>query len=108
MMKKLWNDEVGAIVSAELVLVLTILVIGMIAGLASLRDAVVSELADVAQAIANVNQGYQYGGITAHCAATAGSFFRDQQDFCDGGADQAGGQQSKCVAICGPAAPEGS
>ena len=106
MMKKLWNDEVGAIVSAELVLVLTILVIGMIAGLASLRDAVVSELADVAQAIANVNQSYSYGGITAHCAATAGSQFIDLVDFCDGAA-LTGGQASKCVTICGAATPEG-
>ena len=33
MLKRLWNDEGGAIISAELVLVATILVIGMIVGL---------------------------------------------------------------------------
>ena len=33
MLKKLWNDEVGVILSAELVLIATILVIGMIVGL---------------------------------------------------------------------------
>ena len=56
MMKNLWNDEAGFIVSAELVLVATILVIGMITGLTSVRDAVITELADVGGAIGAVNR----------------------------------------------------
>jgi Flp pilus assembly pilin Flp len=83
MLKRLWNDEGGAIISAELVLVATILVIGMIVGLKSVRDAVVSELADVGQAIANINQSYRYGGVTGHFAQTMGSSFADNYDFCD-------------------------
>jgi Flp pilus assembly pilin Flp len=83
MLRKLWNDEAGAIVSAEIVLVATILVIAMVTGLASLRDAVVTELADVGQAIANVDQSYTVGAVTAHSAATASSAFDDTFDFCD-------------------------
>jgi Flp pilus assembly pilin Flp len=102
MMKRLWNDEVGAVVSAELVLVLTILVIGMIVGLAAVRDAVVTELADVAQAIANIDQTYSYPSIAGHHSFTGGGIFVDLQDFCDGAA-AAGGQNSKCVTIgCAP------
>jgi hypothetical protein len=83
MLKRLWNDEAGFIVSAELVLIATILVIGMIVGLVSVRDQVVQELADVAGAIAELNQSYSFSGITGHTSATAGSEFADETDFCD-------------------------
>jgi len=83
MLRKLWNDEAGAIVSAEIVLVATILVIAMVTGLASLRDAVVTELADVGAAIGNMDQSYTVGGIVAHSAAVASSGFADASDFCD-------------------------
>ena len=56
MLKRLWSEETGAIVSAEIMLVMTILVIGVIVGLKSVRDSVVTELADVAQALGNIDQ----------------------------------------------------
>jgi len=104
MMRKLWNDEVGAVVSAELVLVLTILVIGMITGLASLRDAVITELADVGGAIASVNQSYSYAGVTAHSSTTGGSAFVDLIDFCDLTTAANPGQQTRCLVVGGQAA----
>src|SRR5262245_33287117 len=99
MMKKLWNDEAGFIVSAELVLVATILVIGMITGLTSVRDAVITELADVGGAIGSINQSFAYGGASAHCANTAGSAFVDLLDFCD---TNTAGQESnsRCLSVC--------
>ena len=99
MMKNLWNDEAGFIVSAELVLVATILVIGMITGLTSVRDAVITELADVGGAIGAINQSYTYGGASAHCATTAGSQFTDFLDFCDTTNDPQQ-QNSRCLSIC--------
>ena len=36
----LWNDDVGFIVSIELILIATIAVIGLMAGLTAIRDAV--------------------------------------------------------------------
>ena len=99
MLKRLWNEEVGAIVSAEIMLVATILVIGAIVGLKSVRDSVVTELADVAQALGNVNQSYSYSGVSGHHAFSAGAAFTDNADFCDNaGATDAG--NSKCVVIC--------
>jgi Flp pilus assembly pilin Flp len=101
MLRKLWNDEAGAVISAEIVLVATILVIGMVVGLKSVRDSVVTELADVAQAIANLDQSYSYTAINGHGAGTAGSFFLDANDFCDTAADiDVGSTDSKCVNVC--------
>lgn len=98
MLKSLWKDECGAIVSTELVLVITILGIGMIVGLTTLRNAVVSELADTANAVNNVNQSYSYAGRTGHDSASAGSVFTDQTDYCDAN-DDAAGSDAQCVAV---------
>ena len=101
MFRKLWNDENGFIVSSELVLIATILVIGMIVGLKSVRDSVVTELADVAQAIANLDQSYSYSGTQGHAAFTDGSIFTDAEDFCDS-AQNLNDINNKCVLVAVP------
>ena len=84
---KLWNDECGAIISAELVLVMTILGIGMIVGLKAVQLAVVQELNDVAAAVGSINQSYSYAGLANYCGEyggwTAGSSYTDHGDVCD-------------------------
>ncbi|MDA0832376.1 MAG: hypothetical protein O2955_08480 [Planctomycetota bacterium] len=105
MLRKLWNDEAGFIVSAELVLVATILVIGMIVGLSEVQHAVVQELGDVGEAIGSVNQSYGYTGFSAKKSGlkggiksfTAGSLFNDITDDCD---------NNQCDLACDPAMPE--
>ena len=92
MLKNLWNNEAGFIISAELTLVLTIAVIGMVVGLSHVALAVNEELSDVAQAIGSLNQSFSFTGF--HCCAcpatggftsqTAGSSFVDTPDICDG------------------------
>ena len=82
-LRKLWNDEAGFIISSELVLVATLLVIGMIVGLTSLRNQVVQELVDVGQAIGYISQGYEYFGVSKQSVAnTDGSGWDDLRDFC--------------------------
>ena len=89
MLRTLLNDEAGFIVSAELVLVATILVIGMIVGLSEIQHAVVAELGDVAEAIGALDQSYNYRGIRADLegagehASCSGSGFNDEEDDCD-------------------------
>jgi hypothetical protein len=101
----LWNDENGFIVSAELILVSTILVIGMVVGLQTIRETVTTEMADVAAAIGSLNQSYNFGGMTGASSSIAGSSFVDYTDFCDATAQNtAGGQQ--CVGIIFAATPE--
>ena len=99
MLLRLWKEETGAIVSAEIMLVATILVIGVVVGLKSVRDSVVTELADVAQAIGNVNQSYSYSATAGHHTFTAGAAFTDNADFCDTASLSDAGN-SKCVTIC--------
>ncbi len=100
MLQKIWNDEAGAILSAEVVLVGTILVIGVLTGLTSLRDAVVTELADVGEAIGSLDQSYFYGGTVAHHSTNYGTEYFDCHDSCDL-ADTGGAfHNSRCLAIC--------
>jgi len=88
---KLWADEAGFIVSAELVLVSTILVLGMTVGLSEVSFAVNQELEDVASAFGSINQSYRYEGLFDHDKATiAGSRFGDHFDYCDSQWDIAG------------------
>ncbi len=101
MLRKLWNDEAGAVLSAELVMVATILVIGMTVGLSAVRNSVVTELADLGQAISEIDQSYTYSSVTGHHSASAGSRFRDSQDFCDRGRESMDNHNSKCVVVCG-------
>ena len=89
-MRQLWKDELGFIVSAELVVVSCILVLGLMVGLVSVRDQVVQELGDVGAAIAVLQQGYEWFSITSHTASIAGSQLTDTTDFCDEDPDPAG------------------
>ncbi|MEZ6099175.1 MAG: hypothetical protein R3E01_09405 [Pirellulaceae bacterium] len=106
MSKKLWNDDAGFVVSVELVLISTIAVIGLLAGLTSVRDGVVCELSDVAGSVQDMNQSYAFNGVVGHSAATAGSSFTDQSDFCDSADDEAGAADN-CITFAGTPADEG-
>jgi len=101
--RNLWKDEEGFVISAELVLIATILVIGMIAGLTSLRDAALTELADVGAAIGNANQSFVFGGAVTASSNTVGSLFTDQTDFCDLSGSSG---ESRCLTICGTGTAE--
>ena len=82
-LSRLWSDENGFVVSSELTLIATIMVLGMIVGLSTIRNQVVQELGDVAAAISRLNQSYFYNGVTGHQSMTNGSKFFDRTDFCD-------------------------
>jgi hypothetical protein len=83
-LRTLWRDDGGFILSAELVLILTIGCIGMIVGLNSVATSVTNELNDISSAIGTIDQSYYYNGLTkAGHAAVVGSGFADGADFCD-------------------------
>ena len=81
------NDEAGFIVSAELVLVSTIAVLGMVVGLSEVALNVNSELEDVGSAFGAINQTYCLKGILGHQGYVSGTEFRDNIDFCDNTGD---------------------
>ena len=100
MFKKLWNDEAGVVVSTELIVVTTLLVIGLAAGWSSVRDAVLGELADLGQAFGNLDQSYVLRGTMDCSSVSASSGFVDRADFCDGD-DSSQATNSRGVVVSG-------
>lgn len=77
-MLRFWSDECGFVVTAELVIVGTVVVLGLIAGLSSLQSAIVFELNDMARAFCSLNQSFVLPGFFAcRGARTVGSGFVD-------------------------------
>ena len=102
--QRFMSDERGFIISIELILISTICVIGLIAGWTAVRDAVVSELSDVAGAMQTVNQS---ASTTMGMGSTEGSFFVDTLDHCDDNVDPVG-QADNCIVFSQPPSNEGS
>lgn len=71
--KKLWSDDAGAIIAAEYLFVVTILVIGTIVGLASVREAINTELTEVGNALLALSQGFTISGIQGPNGSVDGS-----------------------------------
>lgn len=84
-LKALWNDRNGFVVSAELVLVMTIGVLSMVVGLFSVSKSVTQELNDLAGAFGALDQSYCVAGLSKqkHDAHVTGSGYSDKRDNCD-------------------------
>src|SRR5262249_44152457 len=80
LMLKLWKDDGGALIATEWVFVATILVLGSITGLVAVRQAVLSELTEFANAVLSLNQSFSFSGQTNCEASTAGSAAADKND----------------------------
>lgn len=109
LMRRFWRDETGFVVSAELILIASLAVLGLLVGLTAVRDGIVSELSDVAGAYQDANQSYSLDGVVGHNANTAGFDFADDIDECDD-PDQVEGVADNCITFDGPGGngePEG-
>lgn len=74
--QKLWNDECGLVLSAEVVTIGTLGVVGAVVGLNAASTAVDQELKEFAGAIRSLDQSYGYVGHQSCRAWTAGSYYR--------------------------------
>jgi len=76
------KKQAGFIVSAELVMIATVLVIGLLVGMVAIRDALTAEMGDVAEAIGALDQSYTDNGILDAGTTTAiqGSAWSDDTD----------------------------
>lgn len=88
MIQAFFTDDNGFIVSAELVLVLTIAVLAMVVGLSEVAVAVNTELNDISNAFGALNQSYAFTGFCSSSngktkATMSGSAFMDSTDDCD-------------------------
>jgi hypothetical protein len=90
--QQLWNDDSGVIISAELVLVLTIAVLSVIVGLHEAVGAAITELTDFSAALGAMNQSYMFTGfqsLSDSCgpckikSKVYGSTWEDGRDMCD-------------------------
>jgi Flp pilus assembly pilin Flp len=80
LLRKLWSDDSGALIATEWVFVATILVLGIITGLVAVRQAVLSELTEFANAVLALNQSYSFSGQSNCQSSTAGSQATDSSD----------------------------
>ena len=91
LLNQLIQDECGALLSIEMVLVATIVLLGTIAGLTSLRDSVVQEFGDVSAGLAELDHGYEFNDIFESNAienmrysfSISGSNYNDLPNFCE-------------------------
>ena len=90
MVKNFLNDENGAIVSIELILIITIAVLALIVGWSEVAVAVNTELNDISNAVGALNQSYFFVGFRADSAgdgksksAVVGTRWDDTVDNCD-------------------------
>jgi hypothetical protein len=111
MLRKLLTDESGFIVSAELVLIFTLVFCAVAVGMAVVKDSLAAELGDVGEAIGALNQTYNFRGLRADTgliggehpdhAICSGSGFNDFSDLCDC-------QGIITTTVCGKNDPSGS
>jgi Flp pilus assembly pilin Flp len=72
-LSRLWADERGAILSIEFLTLASVLVLGLVVGLTSLRNAITVEFQELSNALLALSQGYSVGGLTGCCAFVQGS-----------------------------------
>jgi hypothetical protein len=89
MLRTLFNDENGIVISAELVVVFTLIFCASVVGFAVIRDSLVQEMHDVSEAIGAVSQSYNVTGLRKarsngnYHARCSGFGFNDRSDDCD-------------------------
>ena len=90
------RQESGFVVSSEVIFLVMLLSIGLMVGLGSVRDSVISELSDSVGAIQDLNQSFQIAGGQSHSGRVEGSDFQDSIDFCDSPGDSPS-QADNCI-----------
>lgn len=57
LLRSTWNEDQG-VLTFEWILLITVIVIGIVGGLSAVRDGVIDELGDVAEAVLHVDQSW--------------------------------------------------
>jgi Flp pilus assembly pilin Flp len=91
MIQSFYYDEAGAIVSIEIILIITIAVLALIVGWSEIAVAVNTELNDISNAVGALNQSFAFTGFhdnvifggNKNISVYAGSSFTDRIDDCD-------------------------
>lgn len=78
LLSNFWRDETGLVMSAELVMLGTVGVIGATVGLSAASTAINDELVEFSHAIRSLDQSYEVQGHTSCRAWTASSSYHQQ------------------------------
>ena len=80
---QLFRDEAGIVVTPEIIIITTVGLLSLIAGWNAVSNALASELGDVANSVAALDQSYSYRGISAgaHATCAGGGFADSNQTF---------------------------
>jgi hypothetical protein len=99
--REFWQDTQGFVVTAEMIILVTVLVLGLFTGLNILQSAVVSELTDVSASLQSLDQSYSLPSFRSLCvgansegAITASSEFVD-----DSSADASDNSDGACAVV---------
>ena len=76
-MLKLWNDDGGAIIAVEWIFFVAIVLIGLIVGFVTIRNAVVDEITVLSNAIDSISVCYAFSGLSNCEASVCGSQVTD-------------------------------
>lgn len=91
------RKQAGFVMTAEVLLVTTVLAIGLITGLVKVRDQALSELVDTGQAVGSIDQSYTLDGTTWNATTAissgAGFSFLDDPDTAANNGNVGGDQQ---------------
>ena len=63
MLRRLWDDDQGVIISVELILVIGILIFGIIPGLVALRNSVIAALTTIGNIIGTIVPSFTFSGF---------------------------------------------
>lgn len=76
------HKQSGVVMASELAVLNSVMVVGMVTGLATMRDAATAEMEDVAEAIGQLDQSFAIAGLrSGHGSAVSeGSSFGDAID----------------------------
>src|SRR6186997_3362909 len=87
-LKNMWVEQDG-VLSFEWTMMLTLLVIGIVSGLAGARDAIIDELGDFAEAAHVIDQSFSLAGITLEFDPThvGPEFVTPASDYTEGPED---------------------
>jgi len=72
LLRKLWNDDAGAVLAVEWTLLVGVMTMGVTAGAVAVRDAVNSQMASVANSIQAMTPQFTFSGWRNSSAAVPG------------------------------------
>lgn len=85
LLRQAWQEDDG-VISFEWTMLVTLLVIGVISGIAAARDAIIDEFSDVSEAAVNWDQTYSLPATDILDSDGMTAFTLTEQSFTDDGA----------------------